>query len=96
MIIGMFFLTPDRGFSNIVKIHDKLYSESLKESLMMEIQFVPHIGIGNSRDKLKCKALVDEFNSSGKPIVGSVKNLDIIKYENDVVTTLKKIKLEEV
>lgn len=85
------FLTPDQGYSSIVKLHDRLYSGKLKDTLILEIPFIPHVGIGNSRDKWHCKELIDEINSSDIQIHGRINALDIVRYENDKVETLKKI-----
>ncbi len=87
------FLTPDQGNSDIIKLHDKLYSGKITKTLMLEIQFVSHIGIGNSKDKWVCKKLVDEINSMNIKISGRIAYLDIVNYENNKVETLKKLRL---
>lgn len=48
-------LAPDEGFSRIVKLHDKLYSRTLKPYHRMDIDFIPHMGLGTSKDKETCK-----------------------------------------
>ncbi|SDN10374.1 2'-5' RNA ligase family protein [Kriegella aquimaris] len=87
-------LVPDEGYSNIVKIHDKLYRDKLIEDLRLDIDFVPHIGIGNSMEKFKCKKMVDNWNSKDFEINGTVTHLTIVEFENNVVRTLDEIKLE--
>ncbi|SDG40232.1 2'-5' RNA ligase [Fontibacillus panacisegetis] len=87
------FLTPDQGHSNVVKLHDKLYSDFLLDTLFLELQFVPHIGVANSKDKWKCKKLVDEFNDSNKIINGRVESIDIVSFEDNKVDHIKKISL---
>lgn len=87
------FLVPDEGYSNIVKLHDKLYSGILKENLRLDLDFVPHIGIGNSKDKYLCKQMVNEWNNKEFAISGSISRLTIVNYENDIVTKLKEIEL---
>ena len=86
-------LAPDEGFSRIVKLHDKLYSRNLKPYHRMDIDFIPHIGIGNSKDKDTCKQMVDEWNKTDFSIVGVVSNLSIVRYENDMIETIKNIRL---
>src|SRR4051794_24709605 len=39
-------LAPDEGFSRIVKLHDRLYTGLLADSLRLDIAFIPHITIG--------------------------------------------------
>jgi hypothetical protein len=86
-------LVPDKGFSDIVKLHDKLYSGKLFPNLRLDVDFIPHIGISNSQDPIECKKRVDELNKSELSINGKIKTLDVVKYENESVTTLKVFKL---
>ncbi len=87
------FLVPDEGYSNIVKIHDKLYSGMLKDNLRLDLDFVPHIGIGNSVDKFICKKMVDEWNKDEFEIKGKVSSLKIVDYENNLVREIEEIKI---
>lgn len=88
------FLVPDEGYSKIVKLHDKLYSDKLQDNLRLDLDFVPHIGIGNSQDKFKCKKMVDEWNKKEFELSGTISLLTIVKYENNVVTIIEEIKLK--
>jgi hypothetical protein len=89
------FLVPDEGFSNIVKLHDKMYCDKLRDNLRLDIDFIPHIGIGNSLDKFFCKSMVDEWNSIDFLIAGSISKLTIVKYENDKgITEIENINLK--
>lgn len=87
------FLVPDEGYSNIIKLHDKLYSGKFYDNLRFDIDFIPHIGIGNSEDVLVCKKNIDRLNSKNLLISGFVQLLDIVKYENDKIETIKKVDL---
>lgn len=87
------FLVPDEGYSNIVKLHDKLYSDKFYNNIRFDIDFIPHIGIGNSEDVHVCKKRIDQLNSQDLLIKGMVQVLDIVKYENNKITTIKKIEL---
>ena len=86
--------TINKGYSRIVKLHDKLYSDKLKENLRLDLDFVPHIGIGNSQDRYKCKKMVDEWNKKEFELRGTISRLTIVRYEDDVVTTIEEIKLK--
>lgn len=88
------FLVPDEGYSNIVKLHDRLYSDKLQNDLRLDIDFVPHIGIGNSRDKYLCKKMADEWNEKEFSISGKITHLTVVNYENDTVTKIEEIELE--
>ena len=87
------FLVPDEGYSHIVKLHDKLYSGKFFDNLRFDIDFIPHIGIGNSENVLTCKKNIDDLNSQSLIIEGSVQVLDIVKYENDKIETVETIEL---
>jgi hypothetical protein len=72
------FLVPDKGFSDIVKLHDRLYTGILAPELRLDIPFYPHIGVGNSSDPVACKRLADELNGQDFVIEGVVGSLDIV------------------
>lgn len=86
-------LVPDKGHSDIVKLHDCLYSELFCEHLRLDIDFIPHIGIANSKDPYEVKKWVDNWNCQEFSIVGTVDKLTIVDYSNNVLTNLVEIKL---
>ncbi|MGJ3249382.1 MAG: 2'-5' RNA ligase family protein [Elainellaceae cyanobacterium] len=87
------FLVPDEGYSRIIKLHDRLYTGMLIDELRLDIPFIPHIGIANSRNAQECKNLVDNLNSKSFEVNGKVETLDVIWYEGNQVDTIKKISL---
>ncbi len=87
------FLAPEKGYSKIVKLHDKMYSGKLFSNLRLDIDFIPHVGIGNSKDMTECKKLVDELNKSELSISGSIEKLDVVLYQNNKIETLEVIEL---
>ncbi|MDD3970678.1 2'-5' RNA ligase family protein [Proteiniphilum saccharofermentans] len=87
-------LAPDEGFSSIVKLHDKLYCRSLKPYHRMDIDFIPHLGVGTSKDKDKCKSMVDEWNEQSFSITGTVSRLSIVRYEGNSVERIREIQLK--
>lgn len=86
-------LVPDRGYSNIVKLHDNLYSDLLSNELRLDIDFIPHMGIANSKDKFKIKKLADSWNKKDFSIDGTIDKLTVIEYSNNILTNLTEIKL---
>jgi len=84
------FLVPDEGHSNIIKLHDKLYSGRLSAYHRLDVDFIPHITIGNSTNILACKKMADDWNSHDFEITGKISSVDIVNYEQ--ATTLEKIK----
>jgi hypothetical protein len=85
------FLVPDAGYSDIIKLHDKLYSDLLAPYLRFDVDFIPHISIGDSEDVQTSKNRVDELNENGIAIHGRISNLDVLEYANGAVTTIEKI-----
>jgi len=87
------YLVPDEGYSQIVKLHDNLYSGKLAEELRLDLPFIPHIGIANSVEKWTCKELVDQVNNSDLVIEGIINEIDVVEYHEEKVETLEKIHL---
>lgn len=87
------FLVPDTGYSNIVKLHDKLYSGLFAPHLRFDIDFIPHIGIGNSDEAQTSKQRIDKLNAKGFSISGKVDCVDIIEYKDGKIATLEKYDL---
>ena len=87
------FLSPDEGNSNIVKMHDILYSGKLRKTLRLDIDFFSHIAIGSTKDEDKCKELIDYVNNSDITINGSINSLNIISYGDKKIENIKEIRL---
>ncbi len=87
------FLVPDEGYSDIVKLHDKLYEDALFPYRALHVDYIPHIGIGNSADPLKCLGMVEHWNKEEFVIEGRVTMLDVAKFENDEVQTIQRVPL---
>jgi 2'-5' RNA ligase len=90
------FLVPDAGYSNVVKLHDKLYTDKFANHLRYDIDFIPHIGIGNSNDVKESKIRVDELNAQDISIKGEVNSIDVIEYRDDSIRTIEKFKLANI
>ena len=87
------FLVPDKGYSDVVKLHDKLYADKFAPSLRYDLDFIPHIGVGNSDDAQVSKHRVDEINSRDILITGKVVDIDVVAFEHGTITTVDKILL---
>lgn len=87
-------LVPDKGYSDIVKLHDKLYSGLFFKYLRLNIDFIPHMGIANSKDRLIVKSWADNWNQEDFLISGSIQSLTIVDYTNYVLSNLKEIVLK--
>jgi len=87
------FLVPDEGYSRIVRLHDRLYADKLFSRRALWVDFVPHMGIGNSQDPLECLEMVRVWNEKEFAIPGWVVALDIANYEDDTVETIERVLL---
>lgn len=87
------YLVPDEGYSQIIKLHDNLYSGKLADELRLDLPFIPHVGIANSVEKWTCKELVDQINYSDMEIKGTIQEIDVVEYHEERVETMEKIKL---
>ena len=82
------------GFSEIVKLQGKLHSGLLFPSQRLDLDFIPHIAIGNSKDPKECKKMVDEINSMDINICGILNQLEIIQLKDNKISTLDIVKLD--
>ena len=87
------FLVPDEGFSEIVRLHDRLYTGALAPELRLDIPFIPHIDVCTALDARECKDLADELNAEGFRLEGRIETLDVVSYENATVQTIERIEL---
>jgi len=89
------FLTPDEGFSDIVRLHDRFYTGILTSELRIDIPFIPHISIGNADDPLECQRLVDKLNEEAFAVDGTIDTLDVVSVdiERGEVRTIEQVKL---
>jgi hypothetical protein len=88
-------LVPDEGHSQIVKLHDKLYSDRLFHELRLDIDFIPHVGIANSKDVFTVKRWADQWNVKEFSIRGRINMLTVIEYDGNSLQDLAKIPLRE-
>ena len=89
------FLVPGDGYRVLVQLHDKLYSEQLSIHLRKDIPYIPHIGIGNSTEQAACEKMVEEWNARELRIRGTVKTIDVIRFDGQKIYPLEKIALSE-
>ncbi len=88
------FLVPEKGYAAIVKLHDKLYSGSFAKNLRYDIDFIPHVGIGNADNVQESKKRIDDLNNRGVSIQGRVNTLDILEYKDGKVITIEQVVLK--
>ena len=87
------FLIPDEK-DQFIKLHDSLYSGKLSDHLRHDIKYVPHITIGNAKERSYCQKMVEEWNKKDLTIQGTISQLTIIGFESGIVTNLEEIELQ--
>jgi hypothetical protein len=88
------FLVPEKGHAAIIKLHDRLYAGKFATHLRLDIDFIPHIGIGNDDIGLNSKRRVDELNRNGVSVSGTVDTVDVIEFRDGRVQTIRQFPLE--
>jgi 2'-5' RNA ligase len=86
-------LVPDKGFSDMVKLHGKLYSGLFRPIERLDLDFTPHVGIANSKDPKACKRMVEEVNAMNIDIRGRIDQLEIVQYRDKQISTVEIVKL---
>jgi 2'-5' RNA ligase len=93
------FLIADQGNSDIIKLHDKLYTGVLFKELRLDIPFIPHITIGEAKDPLELKRLSDDLNGKRFSIDGiineiTLEELDLTESEYPKAKSIRKFRLK--
>jgi hypothetical protein len=87
------FLVPDEGFSNVVRLHDLLYTGPLESELRLDLPFTPHVAFANTPTPAECKAIIDELNAENFEMRARVQALDVIRYEGGRVSPVERVEL---
>lgn len=87
------FLIPSKGFEEINKIHDELYTGLLESELRHDIPFIPHVGIGSSNDQQEAEEVVGMIIQEQRPIIGTVSKITIVEFDGKKVADLQTITL---
>ena len=86
-------LVPDQGFGQMVKLHNRLYQGLLSHTERLDIDFIPHLAIGNTKDPQECKAMVEGINAQDIDIKGVIHTIDVLAYKNQKLSTIQVIPL---
>lgn len=87
------FLVPEKGYAAITLLHDRLYSGAFRKFQHLNIDYIPHIGIGNDADAGVIKARIDMLNHRGISMAGTIEAVDMIALHENRVTRLRQFKL---
>lgn len=87
------FLIPSKGFYEINKIHDDLYTGPLESELRHDIPFIPHVGIGTSDEEQEAEEVVGMVMKAQRTIIGTVSKITIVEFDGKKVIDLQTIAL---
>lgn len=87
------FLAPDEGMSDLVKLHDRLYSGSFASHLRLEFPFIPHLTVGAGNDPAALYQVAQELNNGAFALSASIDQLTVVRHAAGVVTTVGEAKL---
>ncbi len=85
------FLTPKKGYQEIINLHDQLYTGLLEPELRKDIPFIPHVGIANDLNKDSMSKLVDKINQNGVKITGEIDSLNVCDFIDDKINFVDKV-----
>lgn len=89
------FLVPDEGFSDVVRLHDRLYTGPLADELRLDIPFIPHVGAASVPTPEACKAIVDDLNAQEFEIHGRVETMSVVGYDGETVWAIEDVRLSK-
>ena len=88
------FLVPDRGFSAVSMLHDRLYSGPLANALRLDLEYIPHITIGTLENRKEAKRHCDLLNSRPVSIQGSIDEISVVEYVQRTIRAVATFKLQ--
>lgn len=88
------FLVPDDGFSTICRLHDDLYTGIMRPYLRLDLPYVPHLGIGTSKDPSRLKDAGDQWNRQRRAMAGRIAKLTVSTYDGKQVHDLLSFELK--
>lgn len=88
------FLIPGEGYRQIADLHDALYAGKLNPCLRTDIEYIPHITIGNAASYQTSLQRVESINVGSVNIRGVISQLSVVRYINNQLSLLKLIPLK--
>lgn len=80
--------------TEVIKLHDLLYVGPLATELREDIQYAPHITVGNDDDETAMAGLADRINANGISISGRINRLTVSSYDGTKVVDTRQFPLK--
>ena len=87
------FLVPDEGFSELIRLHDALYTNIFEPYLSRRISFIPHITIGHCDVPQLARKISLEINEENIEFTGAINQLDLLDNADGEWKTIQTFKL---
>jgi len=87
------FFLPEEGCGEIARLHDELYSGSLKKELRLDLPYFPHIRAGKFLKTENCKQVVDKINFKPLEIPAEVLSIQVLRKIESRYEVLKDYRL---
>jgi 2'-5' RNA ligase len=81
-------LNVKKGNDELIKIHDRLYTGILREYLVRDISYIPHITVGSLKNKEDFSKAVDQtasFNTNFTTVISDFVTEIITEEEKSIV-----------
>jgi 2'-5' RNA ligase len=87
------FALPEKGYDEIIKLHDQLYMGILADELRRDMPYLPHITIGVFAGENNCRIAAETINKKTFSIKAELLTLSIIEYNNKQIKLLTNLDL---
>ena len=87
------FLVPEEGYTDLVRLHDELYTGLLADELRADIPYVPHLTIGESDNADVCRQVADEINTANIAVRGQMAAIDVLRLEDGKIHRISTTQL---
>jgi len=86
-------LVSDKPISEMIKIHDRLYSGLLDKELRKDSLYTPHITIAGSDDATTVKELARNIHKEGLDISGKINKITLSSFDGERVSNIRDFRL---
>jgi 2'-5' RNA ligase len=90
---GHVFLIPAEGATEIVQLHDRLYSRSFRPSLRADIPYRPHVTVAAGSDMAWCETVAARLNHDARVVRGRVDSIELLEVGSDSVNPVTRFAL---
>lgn len=87
------FAEPKEGRSEIIALHDDLYSGMLTGYLRRDLPYRPHITIATCENSTKCEDIIEQIGRGEMAVRGIIGALYLVCLDDDGISAVEKVSL---